>query len=222
MPCQLPTRSTADEWLEGLADTGLETDSQSVAATATRASLFGRARTAIRSCTDTVKPSMPASTRGPPEMPAGRSAGRTRLRGGRKQIIARRARFENLGIFRAIAVRRGGLTTAVATVMLAGPLLPSAGTGPERRGRRAVQRLPRQRLRRWPGDEAAPREQRRPAAEVRRPALRVEHRHDSTLGKYYYDESFGIRPADVPKTEKPTLGLTIPRDRAGVPHVFSQ
>ncbi len=44
---------------------------------------------------------------------------------------------------------------------------------------------------------------------------------DSTLGKYYNDESFGVRPADITKTEKPTPGLTIYRDRADVPHVFA-
>ncbi|MEO8749398.1 MAG: penicillin acylase family protein [Allobranchiibius sp.] len=43
---------------------------------------------------------------------------------------------------------------------------------------------------------------------------------DSTLGKYYNDESFGVRPGDVIRTEKPGTGVTIYRDTHDVPHVY--
>ncbi len=43
---------------------------------------------------------------------------------------------------------------------------------------------------------------------------------DSTLGNYYDDESFGVRPADITRTETPTAGVTIYRDTHDVPHVY--
>ncbi len=43
---------------------------------------------------------------------------------------------------------------------------------------------------------------------------------DGTLGKYFDDESFGVRPADVIRTEQPEDGATIYRDRHDVPHVY--
>jgi acyl-homoserine lactone acylase PvdQ len=43
---------------------------------------------------------------------------------------------------------------------------------------------------------------------------------DSTLHNYYVDESFGVRPADVTRTERPETGVTIYRDTHDVPHVY--
>ncbi|HEX3337351.1 MAG TPA: penicillin acylase family protein [Jatrophihabitans sp.] len=43
---------------------------------------------------------------------------------------------------------------------------------------------------------------------------------DSTLGDYFNDESFGVQPADVTRTERPTPGVTIYRDQHDVPHVY--
>lgn len=43
---------------------------------------------------------------------------------------------------------------------------------------------------------------------------------DSKLGKYYDDESFGVRPTDVTRTEAPTTGVTIYRDKHDVPHIY--
>src|SRR5579884_2643594 len=43
---------------------------------------------------------------------------------------------------------------------------------------------------------------------------------DATLGKYYNDESFGVRTADVTRVEHPEAGVTIYRDRYDVPHVY--
>ncbi|HEY6933804.1 MAG TPA: penicillin acylase family protein, partial [Marmoricola sp.] len=43
---------------------------------------------------------------------------------------------------------------------------------------------------------------------------------DSQLGKYYDDESFGVRPADITRTERPGTGVTIYRDRHDVPHIY--
>lgn len=45
---------------------------------------------------------------------------------------------------------------------------------------------------------------------------------DATLGKYYDDESFGVRPTDVIRTEKPGPGVTIYRDTHDVPHVYGE
>jgi acyl-homoserine lactone acylase PvdQ len=43
---------------------------------------------------------------------------------------------------------------------------------------------------------------------------------DATLGDYFNDESFGVRPEDVVRTEVPTSGVTIYRDKHDVPHVY--
>jgi acyl-homoserine lactone acylase PvdQ len=43
---------------------------------------------------------------------------------------------------------------------------------------------------------------------------------DATLGDYFNDESFGVRPEDIVRTEVPTAGVTIYRDRHDVPHVY--
>ncbi|MDT4936538.1 MAG: hypothetical protein QOG80_209, partial [Pseudonocardiales bacterium] len=43
---------------------------------------------------------------------------------------------------------------------------------------------------------------------------------NSTLSTYYNDESFGVRPADVIKTETPRAGVTIYRDKLDIPHVY--
>ncbi len=43
---------------------------------------------------------------------------------------------------------------------------------------------------------------------------------DSTLSTYYNDESFGVRPQDVVRTEAPETGVTIYRDTKDIPHVY--
>jgi acyl-homoserine lactone acylase PvdQ len=43
---------------------------------------------------------------------------------------------------------------------------------------------------------------------------------DPTLGDFYDDESFGVKPADVTRTENPETGVTIYRDTHDVPHVY--
>jgi acyl-homoserine lactone acylase PvdQ len=46
---------------------------------------------------------------------------------------------------------------------------------------------------------------------------------DSTLGKYYDDESFGVKPADILRTENPTDPdgtVKIIRDSHDVPHIY--
>ncbi len=43
---------------------------------------------------------------------------------------------------------------------------------------------------------------------------------DATLGNYYNDESFGVPPGDVMRTERPGAGVTIYRDTHDVPHVY--
>jgi acyl-homoserine lactone acylase PvdQ len=43
---------------------------------------------------------------------------------------------------------------------------------------------------------------------------------DATLGSYFNDESFGVPPADVTRTEHPGSGVTIYRDTHDVPHVY--
>jgi acyl-homoserine lactone acylase PvdQ len=45
---------------------------------------------------------------------------------------------------------------------------------------------------------------------------------NATLGKYYDDESFGVRAADVTRTEAPEAGVTIYRDQHDVPHVYGK
>ena len=43
---------------------------------------------------------------------------------------------------------------------------------------------------------------------------------DAGLSAYYDDESFGVRPGDVTRTEQPETGVTIYRDTHDVPHVY--
>jgi acyl-homoserine lactone acylase PvdQ len=43
---------------------------------------------------------------------------------------------------------------------------------------------------------------------------------DATLGTYFNDESFGVRPQDVTRTETPGDGVTIYRDTHDVPHIY--
>ncbi|HET8559028.1 MAG TPA: penicillin acylase family protein [Marmoricola sp.] len=43
---------------------------------------------------------------------------------------------------------------------------------------------------------------------------------DATLGRYYDDESFGVRPGDVVRTERPSSDVTIYRDGHDVPHIY--
>ncbi|MGH8862056.1 MAG: penicillin acylase family protein, partial [Jatrophihabitantaceae bacterium] len=43
---------------------------------------------------------------------------------------------------------------------------------------------------------------------------------DAGLSKYYNDESFGVKPGDVARTEKPRADVTIYRDRHDIPHVY--
>src|SRR5882724_2495780 len=43
---------------------------------------------------------------------------------------------------------------------------------------------------------------------------------DSTLGNYYKDESFGIRPGDLQRTENPRTDVVIYRDGHDVPHIY--
>jgi acyl-homoserine lactone acylase PvdQ len=46
------------------------------------------------------------------------------------------------------------------------------------------------------------------------------HLTDGTLSRYFNDESFGVRPQDVTRTEHPGDGVTIYRDTHGVPHIY--
>jgi acyl-homoserine lactone acylase PvdQ len=43
---------------------------------------------------------------------------------------------------------------------------------------------------------------------------------DAKLGQYYDDESFGVKPADITRTEKPEAGVTVYRDTNDVPHIY--
>jgi acyl-homoserine lactone acylase PvdQ len=43
---------------------------------------------------------------------------------------------------------------------------------------------------------------------------------DAGLSSYFNDESFGVKPADVTRTEKPGTGVTIYRDTHDIPHVY--
>ncbi|HEV7459720.1 MAG TPA: penicillin acylase family protein, partial [Solirubrobacteraceae bacterium] len=43
--------------------------------------------------------------------------------------------------------------------------------------------------------------------------------HDQ-IPNYFKDATFGVRPGDVESTEHPRAGLTIVRDRYGVPHIY--
>src|SRR4051794_15973619 len=40
------------------------------------------------------------------------------------------------------------------------------------------------------------------------------------ISKYYKDASFGVKPEDVERTENPRPGVTIIRDKFGVPHIY--
>jgi acyl-homoserine lactone acylase PvdQ len=46
------------------------------------------------------------------------------------------------------------------------------------------------------------------------------HLTDATLGTYFNDESFGVRPADITRTETPEAGVAIYRDTHDVPHIY--
>jgi acyl-homoserine lactone acylase PvdQ len=43
---------------------------------------------------------------------------------------------------------------------------------------------------------------------------------NAKLGTYFNDESFGVRPADITRTEHPEAGVTIYRDTLDVPHIY--
>ncbi|MDQ2796603.1 MAG: penicillin acylase family protein, partial [Actinomycetota bacterium] len=43
---------------------------------------------------------------------------------------------------------------------------------------------------------------------------------DSTLPNYYLDESFGVRPSDITRTENPSSDVAIYRDSHDVPHIY--
>ena len=43
---------------------------------------------------------------------------------------------------------------------------------------------------------------------------------DSTLSTYFNDESFGVKPTDVIKTETPRAGVVIYRDKLDIPHIY--
>jgi acyl-homoserine lactone acylase PvdQ len=45
---------------------------------------------------------------------------------------------------------------------------------------------------------------------------------DATLGNYFNDESFGVAPGNIVRTERPGPGVTIYRDKLDVPHVYGQ
>jgi acyl-homoserine lactone acylase PvdQ len=46
------------------------------------------------------------------------------------------------------------------------------------------------------------------------------HLTDASLPKYYDDESFGVRTADITRVEHPETGVTIYRDTHDVPHIY--
>src|SRR4051794_39783145 len=43
---------------------------------------------------------------------------------------------------------------------------------------------------------------------------------DATLGNYYDDESFGVKPGDLQRTETPRTDVVIYRDGHDVPHIY--
>src|SRR5579862_5194791 len=43
---------------------------------------------------------------------------------------------------------------------------------------------------------------------------------DATLGNYYDDESFGVKPGDIARTENPSTDVVIYRDGHDVPHIY--
>jgi acyl-homoserine lactone acylase PvdQ len=46
------------------------------------------------------------------------------------------------------------------------------------------------------------------------------HLTDADLGAYFNDESFGVKAADIVRTEQPESGVTIYRDTHDVPHIY--
>jgi acyl-homoserine lactone acylase PvdQ len=46
------------------------------------------------------------------------------------------------------------------------------------------------------------------------------HLTDADLGAYFNDESFGVKAADIVRTEQPEAGVTIYRDTHDVPHIY--
>jgi acyl-homoserine lactone acylase PvdQ len=46
------------------------------------------------------------------------------------------------------------------------------------------------------------------------------HLTDAHLGDYYDDESFGVQPGDITRTEVPGPGVTIYRDGRDIPHIY--
>ena len=46
------------------------------------------------------------------------------------------------------------------------------------------------------------------------------HLTNAKLGRYFNDESFGVRPKDITRTETPENGVTIYRDTHDVPHIY--
>ncbi len=45
---------------------------------------------------------------------------------------------------------------------------------------------------------------------------------NAKLSRYFNDESFGVKPADVTRTETPGTGVTIYRDKHDMPHVYGK
>ena len=45
---------------------------------------------------------------------------------------------------------------------------------------------------------------------------------NAKLGQYYDDESFGVKPGDITRTETPAAGVAIYRDTHDVPHIYGQ
>lgn len=45
---------------------------------------------------------------------------------------------------------------------------------------------------------------------------------NKTLGRYFNDESFGVKPANIKRTETPGPKVTIYRDQHDIPHIYGQ
>ncbi len=45
---------------------------------------------------------------------------------------------------------------------------------------------------------------------------------EKDIGKYFKDASFGVKPEDVERTYSPRGGVTIQRDKFGIPHIYGQ
>ena len=45
---------------------------------------------------------------------------------------------------------------------------------------------------------------------------------EKDIGKYFKDASFGVKPEDVERTYSPRGGVTIQRDRYGIPHIYGE